>query len=271
MAGQHAHPLDAALGRTQGDRQTNGVGADAVLHHVEVGALGGHRRVVGVGVDAALAHDQLAARDIDRRGVPGVVDVVVHQGHLGIPGLHAAGVAALGRRELQAADLDLPHPLGDQHAGLARGRGDHHPGAAGIGGEGRDVLGGDHHRMVELDGLVAGLAVAADIDHPAVGHIGGGVGDRVGAIGRVAAVDGDAGGAGLIGQPVLVALAVGAAIGLDVAAAPAAAAAVPDPLVIVMPEGRRVQQDAEVRLDLLVDLGGHRIGRSGGGGEGPGG
>ncbi len=125
--------------------------------------------------------------------------------------------------------------------------------------------------MVELDGLVAGLAVAADIDHPAVGHIGGGVGDRVGAIGRVAAVDGDAGGAGLIGQPVLVALAIGAAIGLDVAAAPAAAAAVPDPLVIVMPEGRRVQQDAEVRLDLLVDLGGDRIGRGRDGGHGAGG
>ncbi len=106
--------------------------------------------------------------------------------------------------------------------------------------------------MLDLDGLGAGDAVRTDIDHASIPDPGGGVGDRRGARRRIGAVDGDA-----VLQP-------GAAIGRQIGPwgrigevdAVAPAPAMPGAAVLVAPLQRRLQQDAKIGPDLLVDLGG---------------
>ncbi len=197
----------------------------------------------------------------------------MHQGDFGAPAFDAAGPAAFGSRQLESPDLHLLDAIGHQHAGLARRRCDDHPRAARIGGEGGDVLGGDHHRVVDLDGLVAGLAVAVHIDHAVVGHIGGRVGNRMGPEGGVAAIHGHAGRAA--GRPWQIGArldrdAVRAAVALGIATSPAPAAAVPDAMMDMVVVDGRVQQDPEVGLHLFGDAGVHREGRRSGGRQGGG-
>ncbi len=253
--GQHPDMVDLAFGWAQGQIDAEGVGPDAVLEHLQLGPVDEDGGVIGMGVDAALAHDQAAAGDVDRRAVAGIVDVVPDKGDLGIPRLDAAGLPARIGLELEPAQLHLLHALSDQHAGLAVGGRDHDTRAAGLDGEGGRILAGDDHRMVDLDGLAARLAVRADIDHPAVGDIGGGVRDRRAAVGGVGAVDGDAGRTGAVGRGAI-GRAIGPAVALVVASAPAVAAAVPDPIVEMVMVERRMQQDAEVWFDLLIQPGG---------------
>ncbi len=235
------------LRRSQVEPHADGV--DLAVANLDDRAFGQHCGAEGLGVDVRIVDHQPAAPGSHGRPLAVVVDGGVDERHPSAPlRLNAVGVVRFVR--LHHHVLQHHAAIVGDEAWLARRGGQGHVHRSGSGIEHRVLVARDGHRVIQIDRLIllAGLAVGAKDQGSMVGEP---VQRRLHRI--LAAIDGDA-----VHQLRRRTGAAAAAITVAVVAAVVAGLAIgrpPGPPTVRVMMDRRVQQDAEVRSDLLVHLG----------------